>query len=107
MEIILKLATFGAAAVVLGYFLVLVLMMLWGRINMHGLLSDESGQRSPARLLAMITSITIAGGYLAKVATTPGGHFPEIPIEALLVLAGGNGYYLAAKGSLYRPRRST
>jgi hypothetical protein len=102
MEIISKIVKFGTVLLILGYFLVLVLMMLRGQINMRGLLSDETGQTSPARLLTLITTIGIAVGYLATIGTASDGHFPPLPSEALLALAGSNGYYLAAKANSFR-----
>ena len=80
-------------------------MMLRGQINMRGLLSDETGQVSPARVLTLITTLAIAGGYLAAMANTSDGRFPAIPSDALLALAGSNGYYLATKASSFRMDR--
>ena len=74
--------------------------MLTGGIITKGLLDDKGSRSgfSPARLQLLISSVAIAGYYIATALTNPNtGRFPTIPNEMLLILGGSHAFYLGSK----------
>lgn len=91
-------------ALLIGFLIVITCKLLSGRINLEGLLYDESrsGNFSPGRVQLLVVSLAVAFYYLSKVFQNP-QVFPEMPKEMLCLLGGGNFIYLGGKGlSLFK-----
>ncbi len=84
----------------IGMALIVVWQLLTGRINLTGLLYEESatGTYSPARVQLLVTTVATAMYYLMKVLHDP-TQFPRIPQELLLLSGGGNVVYLIGKSA--------
>jgi hypothetical protein len=81
-----------------GFALVVVHGLLTGHIRTRGLLSDEQGRFSPARLQALLVTLAAAASYVASVAADPSPEtLPEVPDAVLWLLAGSGGLYLSSK----------
>lgn len=80
----------------------LLLRMTDGTISTRGMLLGPSGQPDPERMLHLLTTLALAGWYLAQGlallgAAAPPKQLPEVPDWMLLALAGSHGAFLSAK----------
>lgn len=105
MDYLMRLIQFGEMLLVGAYLAVFMIMILTGRINIGGLISDEGGRTSPARVVLLVPTLVIGALYLIAIVEGEGSGFPEIPRETLLIFGGGSSYYLMVKRGLFDIRR--
>jgi hypothetical protein len=80
---------------------IIVYKLLTGRIKMSGVLSDDKGAFSPARLQLFLFTIATGFDLLSQITTT--GHMPVLDQKLLIALFGSHSIYLGGKTySVYR-----
>lgn len=94
-----KLCALEGVAFVYALASVLAYKLLTSRINTKGLFLDKSGSGAvrPERVQLMISTIVIAGKYLADMFSTSNPTLPQIGSGWLYLFGGSTGLYVARK----------
>jgi hypothetical protein len=94
-----KLCTLEGVAFVYALASVVAYKLLTSRINAKGLFLDKSGSGGvrPERVQLLISTIVIAGKYLADVFSTSNPTLPQIDSGWLYLFGGSTGLYVARK----------
>ena len=79
----------GGLALIVGF------RLLTGRVNIKGLLNDQSGASSPARLQLLL--ITLAGAVYYAALCYQKKTFAAVPDQLVAVLGGSNAFYVVRK----------
>jgi hypothetical protein len=102
MDLLSKLATIAACALLCGLVGVVMFKMADGTVSLAGLLETKGPAGppsfSPARLQMLIATVVVAAQYLYAVITNPvPGSLPGLPSAALAVLGGSYAVYAGSK----------
>ncbi len=100
MTTLMKLARYQVEFLLGGLAAVVAFQIITRKINTKGILSDNTGNFSPARLQLLMFTFGVAFYVLGKVLSSiaagkPG--FPDLDPNILVVLGGSHALYLGAK----------
>lgn len=79
--------------------LILLVLILTGRINLAGLLTEENGKASLSRFQFLLFTFVVATSFFLIVVGSEPPKFPsEIPSEIFVLLGISGGSYVISKG---------